>query len=154
MLPILSAFVSGLLFGLGLIVSQMVNPAKVLGFLHVFGAWDPSLAFVMAGAIATAALGYAIVNRRGMPVIAASLTIPTRRDTDSSLVGGAALFGVGWGLVGLCPGPALTVVAFEPWPVLVFVAAMVAGMALFRLLSADRPRRAFHRAPDRMPDDV
>jgi uncharacterized membrane protein YedE/YeeE len=134
---ILSAFASGLLFGLGLIVSQMVNPAKVLGFLDVFGAWDPSLALVMGGAVAVSALGYLVAKRRGMPVLAPRLEIPTRRDLDPRLVGGAALFGIGWGLAGLCPGPALVGLTFGPWQVFVFVAAMIIGMAVFRLVPAD-----------------
>src|SRR5215204_2606054 len=101
---IVSAFVSGLLFGLGLIVSQMVNPAKVLGFLDIFGNWDPSLAFVMGGAVLVSAVGHRVARGRGRPVLAPRLEIPTRRDLDARLLGGAALFGVGWGLVGLCPG--------------------------------------------------
>ncbi|WP_114944037.1 DUF6691 family protein [Microvirga calopogonii] len=142
---ILSAFASGLLFGLGLIVSQMVNPAKVLGFLDIFGRWDPSLALVMGGAVAVSALGTLIARRRGVPVLAPRLEIPTRRDLDPRLIGGAALFGVGWGLVGLCPGPALVGLTFGPWQVFVFVAAMIVGMALFRLAPADWPRAAFRR---------
>jgi uncharacterized protein len=142
---IVSAFASGLLFGLGLVISEMVNPAKVLAFLDVFGNWDPSLAFVMAGAVAVSALGYVIAKRRGAPVLAPRLEIPTRRDLDPRLIGGAALFGFGWGLVGLCPGPALTALSFGPWQIFVFVAAMIAGMALFRLLPADWPQASFRR---------
>ena len=111
---LLSAFASGLLFGLGLIVSRMVDPAKVLGFLDIVGNWDPSLAFVMGGAVAVSALGYRLAKRRGRPVLAPRLEIPTRRDLDPRLIGGAALFGIGWGLVGLCPGPALTALTFGP----------------------------------------
>ena len=129
---IVSAFASGLLFGLGLIVSQMVNPAKVLGFLDISGNWDPSLALVMGGAVAVSALGTLVAKRRGVPVLAPRLEIPTRRDLDPRLIGGAALFGIGWGLVGLCPGPALVGLTFGPWQVFVFVAAMIAGMAAFR----------------------
>ena len=142
---ITSAFASGLLFGLGLIVSQMVNPAKVLGFLDIFGHWDPSLAFVMGGAVAVSAVGTVIARRRGVPVLAARLEIPSRRDLDRRLIGGAALFGIGWGLVGLCPGPALTAITFGPWQVVVFVAAMVAGMALFRAAPSDWPQVTFPR---------
>ena len=142
---ILSAFVSGLLFGLGLIVSQMVNPAKVLGFLDVFGNWDPSLALVMGGAVVVSASGYVMAKRRGVPVLAPRLEIPTRRDIDPRLIGGAALFGIGWGLVGLCPGPALTALTFGPWQVFVFVAAMLAGMAVFRVVPADSPQATFRR---------
>ena len=144
---LLSAFASGLLFGLGLIVSRMVDPAKVLGFLDIVGNWDPSLAFVMGGAVAVSALGYRLAKRRGRPVLAPRLEIPTRRDLDPRLISGAALFGVGWGLVGLCPGPALTALTFGPWQVFVFVAAMIAGMALFRLVPAGRPQAIFRREP-------
>lgn len=144
---IISAFAAGLLFGFGLIVSEMVNPAKVLAFLDVLGSWDPSLAFVMGGAVAVFALGHFIAKRRGDPVFAPRLEIPTRRDLDARLIGGAALFGIGWGLVGLCPGPALTALAFGSWRVFVFVAAMIAGMALFRLVPDDWPRVTFRREP-------
>ncbi|HEX2725182.1 MAG TPA: YeeE/YedE family protein [Beijerinckiaceae bacterium] len=142
---IVSAFASGLLFGLGLIVSEMVNPAKVLAFLDVFGDWDPSLAFVMAGAVAVSAFGYFVTQRRGRPILAPRLEIPTRRDLDPRLIAGAALFGIGWGLVGLCPGPALTALTFGPWQLFVFVAAMLAGMALFRLVPEDWPQVTFRR---------
>jgi uncharacterized membrane protein YedE/YeeE len=147
---IVSAFASGLLFGLGLIVSQMVNPAKVLGFLDIFGNWDPSLALVMGGAVAVSALGTLIAKRRGVPVLAPRLEIPTRRDLDLRLIGGAALFGIGWGLVGLCPGPALVGLTFGPWQVFVFVAAMIVGMAVFRLVPADWPQVTFRREASRV----
>ncbi|WP_201865060.1 DUF6691 family protein [Microvirga soli] len=143
---ILSASASGLLFGLGLIVSQMVNPAKVLAFLDIFGNWDPSLAFVMGGAVAVSALGYWIARRRGTPALAPRLEIPTRRDLDARLIGGAALFGIGWGLVGLCPGPALVALTFAPVEIFVFFAAMIAGMALFRVLPAQWPQVTFGKA--------
>jgi uncharacterized protein len=151
---ILSAFASGLLFGLGLIVSQMVDPAKVLGFLDIFGNWDPSLALVMGGAVMVSTLGYRIARHRGVPVLAPRLEIPTRRDLDPRLIGGGAMFGIGWGLVGLCPGPALTALTFGPWQVFVFVAAMIAGMALFRLVPADRPQVTFRREPAGASDDA
>jgi uncharacterized protein len=145
---ILSAFASGLLFGLGLVVSQMVNPAKVVGFLDIFGDWDPSLALVMGGAVAVSALGYVIAKRRGVPVLAPRLEIPTRRDLEPRLLTGAAIFGIGWGLVGLCPGPALTALTFGPWQVFVFVAAMLVGMALFRMVPSDWPQASFRREPN------
>ncbi|QRM35162.1 DUF6691 family protein [Microvirga sp. VF16] len=151
---ILSALASGLLFGLGLIVSQMVNPAKVLSFLDVFGDWDPSLALVMGGAVTASALGTVIAGHRRAPVLARRLEIPTRRDLDPRLIGGAALFGIGWGLVGLCPGPAFTAITFGPWQVLVFVVAMIAGMALFRILPSDWPRATFRREPVGASDDA
>lgn len=147
---ILSAFASGLLFGLGLIVSQMVTPAKVLGFLDIFGNWDPSLALVMGGAVVISALGYWVAKRRGVPVLAPRLEIPARRDLDPRLIGGAALFGIGWGLVGLCPGPALVGLTFGPSQVFAFVAAMIVGMAVFRLVPADWPQVTFRREATRV----
>ena len=130
----LSAFSSGLIFGLGLIISQMVNPAKVLAFLDFFGDWDPTLAVVMGAAVAASALGYFVARRLGVPVFASRLEIPTRRDLDIRLLAGAVIFGVGWGLVGFCPGPALAALPLGLWQVFVFVAAMLAGMALFRFV--------------------
>ena len=135
---VLSAFAAGLLFSLGLIVSQMVNPAKVLAFLDVTGSWDPSLAFVMVGAIFASGIGYAVAKSRGAPVIGNKLEIPTRRDFDPRLIGGAAIFGVGWGLVGLCPGPAVTALALGLWQSLTFVVAMLGGMALFAALPSGK----------------
>jgi uncharacterized membrane protein YedE/YeeE len=136
----IAAFFAGLIFGLGLVISQMVNPAKVLGFLDLFGNWDPSLAFVMGGAVVMSAIGLRIARLRGAPLLGLKLDIPTRRDIDVRLVGGSVLFGVGWGLVGLCPGPALTSLPLGQWQVAIFVAAMVVGMILFRLLPAGLPR--------------
>lgn len=118
----------------------MVDPAKVIGFLEIFGNWDPSLVYVIGGAVAVSALGTTIAKRRGVPVLAPRLEIPTRRDLDPRLIGGAALFGIGWGLVGLCPGPALVGLIFGPWQGFVFVAAMIAGMAIFRAVPGNRPR--------------
>lgn len=129
-----SAFAVGLLFGLGLLVSGMADPAKVLAFLDVTGRWDPSLAFVMAGAVAVSATGYFVARRRGRPLLASRLEIPTRRDLDPRLLVGAAVFGLGWGLAGLCPGPALTILSVVPAPAATFVAAMVVGMLMFRLV--------------------
>ncbi|ACS40362.1 MULTISPECIES: YeeE/YedE family protein [Methylobacteriaceae] len=139
---IVSAFAAGLLFGLGLIVSGMANPAKVLAFLDVTGRWDPSLAFVMAGAVTVSAAGYRIATRRGRPVLAPKLEIPTRRDLDPRLLTGAAVFGIGWGLAGLCPGPALTLLSVVPTRAAVFVAAMVVGMLLFQALPSAVSRQA------------
>ena len=133
---IFSAFAAGLLFGLGLIVSQMVNPAKVLAFLDLTGSWDPSLAFVMIGAIAASGTGYLFAKRRRGPILEARLEIPTRRDFDTRLMGGAALFGIGWGLLGLCPGPAVAILSFGLWQDFVFFASMLVGMALFTALPA------------------
>ncbi|MEH3116257.1 MAG: YeeE/YedE family protein [Methylorubrum populi] len=132
-----SAFAVGLLFGLGLLVSGMANPAKVLAFLDVTGRWDPSLALVMVGAVAVSAAGYRVARRRGRPVLAPRLEIPTRRDLDPHLIAGAAVFGIGWGLVGLCPGPALTILTVVPAHAATFVAAMAVGMLLFGLVPSE-----------------
>lgn len=144
MRQIVSAFSLGLLFGLGLVVSGMSNPAKVLAFLDATGRWDPSLALVMGGAVAVSALGFIIATRRGRPVLAPRMEVPTRRDLDPRLLAGAAIFGVGWGLAGLCPGPALTLLTVAPAPAAIFVASMVAGMIVFRLMPAASPRPVRH----------
>ncbi len=142
MVPIVAALAAGLLFGAGLAVAQMVNPAKVIGFLDIAGAWDPSLAFVLGGAVVTAALGFFIIRRvRTAPLFVAAFAAPVARAIDRPLVVGAILFGIGWGLVGLCPGPALAGLSIAPGRVALFVAAMIAGMAVFEL------RRRFRPAP-------
>jgi uncharacterized membrane protein YedE/YeeE len=131
MAQILVALASGLLFGLGLIVSGMTNPAKVQNFLDLFGTWDPSLAFVMGGGLAVNAVGYwLIVKRRSGPLLAGSFNLPTRKDLDRDLIVGAGLFGIGWGLVGFCPGPVLTATTIVPAAALPFLAAMLVGMLL------------------------
>ncbi len=141
-----SAFAVGLLFGLGLLVSGMADPAKVLAFLDVTGRWDPSLAFVMAGAVAVSATGYFVARRRGRPLLASRLEIPNRRNLDPRLIAGAAVFGLGWGLAGLCPGPALTLLTVAPAQAVTFVVAMVVGMLAFRLLPATAPKPAVQGA--------
>jgi uncharacterized protein len=128
-----ASFVGGLVFGLGLLISGMTEPAKVLGFLDIFGAWDATLAFVMAGAVAVAAIGFALARRRSAPVLASHFSWPARSDIDAPLVIGSALFGIGWGLSGICPGPALVNLAGLSAPILVFVAAMVVGMFGYEL---------------------
>ena len=155
MVLVLSSLVAGLLFGLGLVISQMVNPAKVLAFLDIFGSWDPSLALVMGAAVAVSALGYAVAKHRGRPVLAPRLEIPTRRDLDPRLLAGAAIFGVGWGLAGLCPGPALTLLPLALPKAFLFVAAMLAGMVLFRFVPEGWPQSTFRRETrpvEMMPD--
>jgi uncharacterized membrane protein YedE/YeeE len=141
-----SAFAVGLLFGLGLLVSGMADPAKVLAFLDVTGRWDPSLAFVMAGAVAVSATGYLVARRRGRPLLASRLEIPNRRDLDPRLIAGAAVFGIGWGLAGLCPGPALTLLTVAPAQAVTFVVAMVVGMLAFHLLPVAAPKPAVQGA--------
>jgi uncharacterized protein len=140
MARILTGLVAGLLFGVGLAVSEMINPAKVLNFLDIFGAWDPSLAFVMLGAVVTAAIGYRLVLRRERPLFEAAFTLPTRQDIDAKLLAGGAIFGIGWGLGGYCPGPAISGLAFGAIETIVFVAAMAAGMTAWRMMSTMAPR--------------
>jgi uncharacterized membrane protein YedE/YeeE len=120
-------------------MSDMVNPARVLGFLDVAGTWDATLAFVMGAAVVASAIGYAFSRRLRAPLFGKSFFIPENRRLDSQLIGGAALFGVGWGLVGFCPGPAIAGLIYGMWQPWLFVAAMVVGMALQRVVSAKRP---------------
>ncbi len=134
-LRLVVALLSGALFGLGLVVSGMADPAKVIGFLDVTGDWDPTLALVMGGAILVAGPAFGLIFRRRRPVLAEDFDLPDKKEVDARLLGGSALFGVGWGLSGFCPGPA--VVALIPAlasgivPVFAFVVAMVAGMAIY-----------------------
>lgn len=129
---VIAAFLSGLLFGIGLIVSQMSNPAKVIGFLNVAGDWDPSLALVMAGAVTVFGAAYLRIRKRSAPLLASAFSMPLRQSIDLSLVTGSLIFGVGWGLSGFCPGPAVVATAFGDWRVWVFLSAMIAGMLAFR----------------------
>ena len=144
---ILTSLLAGLVFGLGLIVSGMANPAKVLGFLDLAGAWDPSLALVMGGAVTVAALAFALARRRTVSLLGAALRLPTARAIDQRLVLGSGVFGVGWGLAGFCPGPALVALGMGNGKALIFVAAMLAGMGLFELLES-RGRAAPRPAAD------
>jgi uncharacterized membrane protein YedE/YeeE len=129
----LIVFLSGLLFSFGLIVSGMINPAKVIGFLDLFGQWDPSLAFVMAGAVAVTFVGFRYILKQERPRFATSFSIPTRTDIDSPLLIGPVLFGLGWGLVGLCPGPALAALTAAPKSTWVFFISMLAGMYALKI---------------------
>lgn len=135
MLRLLTNLFGGALFGLGLTVSGMVNPAKVIGFLDIAGDWDPTLAFVMGGALLVAIPAFRLIFKRQHPVLADEFEVPTKKEVDARLLGGAALFGVGWGLGGFCPGPSVTALASGLVPVFAFVAAMVAGMALYKWVS-------------------
>ena len=141
---VLAAFAAGLVFGAGLLVSGMSDPGKVIGFLDVAGAWDPSLAFVMAGAILVGAVAFALARRRAQAFLGAAMHLPQRRDIDLQLVAGAIVFGIGWGLAGFCPGPALVSFGSGNDKAAIFVAAMLAGMVIFH--AAERlihePRRA------------
>lgn len=143
MAGVIVALFAGALLGAGLTVSQMINPAKVLAFLDVAaapsGGWDPSLALVLAGALAVAIAGYQLVMRRARPVFSADFQLPARRNIDWRLLAGAALFGGGWGLVGYCPGPAVAGLTLGSGKTIAFVAAMLAGMALYHVLFELRP---------------
>lgn len=129
---LLLALIAGLLFGAGLALGGMTDPAVVLGFLDVAGAWNPTLAFVMGGALAVTFAGYRLTLRRARPLLAECFSLPTARAIDARLLGGAALFGVGWGLAGYCPGPALASLPALHAGTAVFVLAMLAGLALTR----------------------
>jgi uncharacterized protein len=135
------AFAAGLVFGLGLIVSGMANPAKVLGFLDVAGLWDPSLAFVMIGAIAVSAAPFWFVKRRSVSLLGQEMRLPTRTPVDRRLVLGSLAFGVGWGIAGFCPGPAAVAIGMGSAKALLFALAMLAGMAVFEVMTRLRGRR-------------
>ena len=138
---ILATLGCGFIFGLGLAISGMMNPAKVIGFLDVAGSWDPTLAFVMGGALLVAVPAYRLILGRRQPVLDEGFSLPTQTRLDRPLILGSALFGVGWGLVGFCPGPAVAAVVTGLPAVLGFVAAMLAGMALHAWISGERPAR-------------
>jgi uncharacterized protein len=145
---VLVALVAGTLFGLGLSISQMINPGKVLSFLDVLGPWDPSLALVLLGAVTVAAVIFRFVLKLPRPYFAETFQVPNRQDIEPRLLVGGVIFGIGWGLVGWCPGPAISSLALARWETWVFLAAMVAGMWIYRLWPAAiagslgvRPRR-------------
>jgi len=128
----LSALAAGLLFGLGLAISRMIDPAKVQGFLDLAGRWDPSLAFVMLGAVAVSAIGFRLAARQSHPILEPGFQAPTMTALDAPLIAGSLIFGAGWGLVGYCPGPALASLLLGRWETALFVMAMIAGMLLHR----------------------
>lgn len=130
-MPVVTALIAGLVFGLGLMVSGMANPAKVLGFLDLGGRWDPSLAFVMAGAIAVGAAAFAQARRRTRSVLGAEMKLPSARQIDRRLVVGSLMFGVGWGVAGFCPGPGLVALGMGEIKAAAFVASMLVGMGIF-----------------------
>jgi uncharacterized protein len=142
----LSAFAAGLIFGIGLIVSGMTDPGKVIGFLDLAGRWDPSLAFVMGGAIMVGAFSFAAAGKRGRTYLGGAMHLPKRRDIDARLVAGSAVFGIGWGLAGFCPGPALVALGAGIDQAAVFVAAMLAGMVVYDAAERLTARRAFSPA--------
>lgn len=135
-----TAFVAGLVFGLGLVIAGMSNPAKILNFLDLAGNWDPSLLFVMVGAIAVGMVAFAVARRRTSSVLGLPMQVPTARTIDARLVGGSLLFGVGWGLSGFCPGPAIVALGAGYAKAGAFIAAMLAGMAAVDLIERNRTR--------------
>jgi len=141
--------VAGLVFGIGLVVSSMFNPAKVLAFLDLAGRWDPSLAFVMVGAVAVAAIAFAIAGPRKQTLLGAPLQLSSARDIDLRLVLGSVTFGVGWGLVGFCPGPALAALGTGEIKVVIFAASMIAGMLVFE--AVERAHKAAIEAVAQQP---
>ena len=135
---IFTSLLAGLVFGVGLIVSGMANPAKVLGFLDLTGAWDPSLALVMAGAIGVSFFAFLFAKKRSRSLLGADMKLPTGSTIDRRLVIGSTLFGIGWGVAGFCPGPGLVALGMGEVKALIFVAAMLAGMVAFELLEKRR----------------
>ncbi len=140
---LIAPFASGLLFGLGLAVSGMINPAKVLNFLDVAGQWDPSLALVMGAALAVTGIGYRVIFTRAEPLFEPRFQVPANREIDTRLIAGAAIFGAGWGLAGFCPGPALSAASLGIAEVYVFLAAMLGAILAYRLVE---PRLARARS--------
>ncbi|MDY7567394.1 YeeE/YedE family protein [Pseudomonas sp. RTC3] len=134
----LTAFIAGLLFGIGLLLAGMANPGKVLGFLDLAGAWDPSLALVMVGAIAVASVPFNWAGKQSKSLLGAPMQLPVKRELDARLIGGSLLFGIGWGIAGICPGPAVVLLLTAHWQAFVFVLAMLVGMLLFTALEARR----------------
>ena len=144
-MAVFTALLAGLVFGLGLLVSGMANPAKVLGFLDLAGQWDPSLAFVMGGAVAVGSIAFLLARRRTLSLIGLEMRLPTDRHVDRRLIVGSAIFGIGWGIAGFCPGPALVALGMGEAKAVAFVVAMLLGMAIFDLVERRRaatPARA------------
>jgi len=149
-----TAAIAGLLFGFGLSLSGMIDPARVVGFLDVTGRWDPTLAFVMGGAVLTTTLIYGLVRRLRAPLLAPDFVLPTKTRVDRNLLAGAAIFGVGWGISGLCPGPAIADLAHPSGPLALFLVGLLAGTWLDRRLrqSVDtRPARGDRADPAQAP---
>lgn len=138
----LSEFLIGLLFGFGLILAGMTDPGKVIGFLDLFGTWDPSLALVMGGAIAVGAVAFAMAKKRTTNFLGGAMRLPTSNDINTRLVVGSLMFGAGWGLAGFCPGPALVSLGAGQDKAVVFVIAMVLGMLVFEVLERRKARAA------------
>lgn len=139
---LIATYLVGLVFGVGISISGMANPAKVLNFFDIAGSWDPSLMFVMGGALVVTFVGYRLVLARNAPLFETRFTLPTRRDLDLNLIGGSALFGIGWGIAGFCPGGALPALGTGRGEVFVFVGAMIAGLILARFLKGQSGKQA------------
>lgn len=137
---VLSALLVGLIFGVGLILGGMTNPAKVIGFLDLFGNWDPSLAFVMGGAISVGLLAFRIGGGRTTSLLGEPMRLPARDDIDKRLIVGSLVFGAGWGLAGFCPGPALVALGTGSLKAAIFVASMLGGMAVFEIIERSRQK--------------
>ena len=138
---LITAYLIGLIFGTGILISGMANPAKVLNFFDIFGTWDPSLAFVMAGALTFTTLGYRLILPRGQTLFGGGLHLPTKQDIDARLLAGSATFGLGWGIAGFCPGGALPALGTGRPEVLVFVIALSIGLVLARLIDGGWTQR-------------
>jgi len=134
-MKLIFAGLTGLVFGVGIALSGMMNPAKVLNFFDIAGTWDPSLAFVMGGALVVTGIGYRAVWRRAQPLFGGTFQVPNATNIDPKLVGGSALFGIGWGIAGFCPGAAIPALGTGRWEVVLFIAAVVIGLALRRLMT-------------------
>ena len=134
-MKLILVLLSGVLFGLGLSVSAMINPTVVLNFLDFFGSWDPSLMFVMGGALLVTTFGYPLVFKKNMPLFSGKFSLPEKIDIDNKLVLGASIFGIGWGLVGYCPGPALAGLVLLQQETFIFVAAMIVGIKVAQFMS-------------------
>ncbi len=140
-MKLIFSFMTGIVFGTGIAISGMIDPAKVLNFFDVAGTWDPSLAFVMFGALMATGVGYRLVWRRGTPVFGDRFEIPTARHIDRKLVGGSALFGIGWGIAGFCPGAAIPALGTGRWEVALFLLAVMVGFVLRRMVSPATPAK-------------
>jgi len=135
------SWLAGLVFGIGLIIAGMTNPAKVLGFLDIAGLWDPSLAFVMVGGIAIASIGLLVAKKRTLSFLGLQMRLPTSKHIDRPLILGGMIFGIGWGIAGICPGPALVLVGGGVFKGVIFVIAMIAGMTLFELFNHNKSKQ-------------
>jgi uncharacterized protein len=148
-MPLLTALITGLVFGFGLLLSGMANPAKVLGFLDIAGAWDPSLVLVMAAAVSVGLIAFSLAGRRTQSLLGEEMRLPPSGRINLRLLAGSAVFGVGWGLAGFCPGPALVGLGMGLVPAAVFVSAMLAGMAGFEILERQREKMGAMRDAER-----